>query len=253
MYTDLAIRDLFEDPDSELNVPFVPTEEKVVDAMLELAGVNAKDLLFDLGCGDGRIVVKAAMECGARAIGVDLDPTLLVEAQEYAAWSRVDHMVDFIHDDLLCVDFSPATVVTLYLLPMINLKLKSRILEELRPGTRIVSHDFDMGHWEADQRIAVHDALLFLWIVPAPVAGNWTLNTDEKEYRLELQQQFQKVSGKAWINGESAVLQTAQLQGNHLELWVQAVDADEPDHIVARFTKGQLQLLDSATIETHQP
>lgn len=243
MYTDLAIRDLFEDPDSDSLVPFVPTEEKVVDAMLEMAGVNAKDLLFDLGCGDGRIVVKAAMERGARAIGVDLDPTLLAEAREYAAWSRVDDMVDFIQDDLLSVDFSPATVVTLYLLPLINLKLKPRLLEELRPGTRIISHDFDMGNWHPDEQAAVHDARLFLWIVPAPVAGRWSLNTSGKEYHLELQQEFQKVSGKVWINDESAVLQAAELRGDRLELTIQSPDAEDPERLSTRWVRGKLEIV----------
>lgn len=243
LYTDLAIRDLFEDPDSDSLVPFVPTEEKVVDAMLEMAGVNAKDLLFDLGCGDGRIVVKAAMERGARAIGVDLDAALLTEAREYAGWSRVDDMVDFIHDDLLSVDFSPASVVTLYLLPMINLKLKPRLLEELRPGTRVISHDFDMGNWHPDEQASVHDARLFLWIVPAPVAGTWTLASGDREYRLELQQEFQRVSGKAWINGEDAVLQSAELRGDHLKLQIQSPDADQPEQLEARWHRGELELL----------
>lgn len=243
LYTDLAIRDLFEDPDSESSVPFVPTEEKVVDAMLKLAEVNAKDLLFDLGSGDGRIVVKAAMEYGARAIGVELDPMLLAEAQEYAAWSRVDDMVDFIQDDLLCVDFSPASVVTLYLLPMINLKLKPRLLSELRPGTRVVSHDFDMGNWHPDKHIVIHDANLFLWIVPAPVAGKWTLVAGEKEYRLELQQEFQKVKGKAWISGESVILQSAELRGDQLELSLQSPDAEEPERLSLRWKRGQLELV----------
>lgn len=244
LYTDLAIRDLFEDPDSDSLVPFVPTEEKVVDAMLEMAGVNAKDLLFDLGCGDGRIVVKAAMERGARAIGVDLDPALLTEAREYAAWSRVDHMVDFIHDDLLCVDFSPASVVTLYLLPLINLKLKPRLLEELRPGTRVVSHDFDMGNWHPDEQAFVHDARLFLWIIPAPVAGKWSISVGQNEYRLELQQEYQQVTGKVWINDKPAILQAAELRGDRLKLSIQSPDTDEPEQLKLCWSRGKLELLD---------
>lgn len=243
LYTDLAIRDLFEDPDSESDVPFVPTEEKVVDAMLEMAGVHAKDLLYDLGSGDGRIVVKAAVEHGARAIGVELDPMLLTEAREYAAWSRVDHMVDFIQDDLLSVDFSPATVVSMYLLPMINLRLKPRLLQELRPGSRVISHDFDMGNWHPDAQAAVHDARLFLWIVPAPVAGIWTLVVGENDYHLDLQQEYQKVSGKVWINDKPAILQSAELRGDRLELSIQSPDAEEPVRLSARWVRGELQLV----------
>ena len=147
------------------DVIFVPTREVVVDAMLDAAKVGPNDIVYDLGCGDGRIVIAAAKR-GARGVGVDIDPQRIKEANENAQKAGVTGKVDFRLGDLFEADIREATVVTLYLLPSLNVKLKPRLLEQLRPGTRIVSHDFDMGDWQPEETISVDGKTVYLWRVP---------------------------------------------------------------------------------------
>lgn len=150
-----------------LDVPYVPTQMSVVDAMLDMAKVTKSDTLYDLGCGDGRIVVRAASRFGCRGVGVDLDPERVAEANENAAKEKVTHLTRFEVGDVFRFDFSPATVVTMYLLPAVNLKLRPRLLKELKPGTRVVSHDFDMGDWTPQETREVGRSRVFLWTIPA--------------------------------------------------------------------------------------
>ena len=150
----------------DLDVPYVPTRQTVVNAMLKLANVQQSDVLFDLGCGDGRIVVTAAKNFGTKGTGVDLDPVRIKEAKENAKAAEVTELVNFMEGDLFDIDFSKATVLTLYLLPSVNLKLRPKILKEMKPGSRIVSHDFDMGDWKPDQELQVDGSTIYLWTVP---------------------------------------------------------------------------------------
>lgn len=227
--------------DPKLDVPYVPTREAVVQAMLEMGQVRENDLLYDLGSGDGRIVITAAKERGARGVGIDLDPQRVQEAKANAKQAGVEDKVEFIEGDLFAVDFSKATVVTMYLLPMVNLKLRPRILSELPPGTRVVSHAFDMNDWQPDRKAQVSGSYVYLWIVPAPVEGTWQWRTaDGKGYRVELVQQFQQVSGKAWVDGRPAQLQAAELTGDQLRLTVQADDAAAAAVFSARYMNGRL-------------
>ncbi len=158
----------------ELDVPFVPTPMSVVDAMLDMAKVTSNDLVYDLGCGDGRIVIRAAERFGARGVGVDLNPVRVKEAQAAAkrAGRAIDSKVRFEVGDVFKFDFSPATVVTMYLLPSVNLKLRPRIFKELKPGTRIVSHDFDMGDWEPQAKRDLDSSTVYFWTVPAKAPAN---------------------------------------------------------------------------------
>ncbi len=149
------------------DVVYVPTSEKVVDAMLKLAKVTKGDTVYDLGCGDGRIVITAAKEFGANGIGIEINRELVKRAGENARQAGVADKVKFVEADLFKTDFSRATVVMLYLSPGVNLKLRPLLLKQLKPGTRIVSHDFDMGDWEPEQTIKVEDATLYFWTVPA--------------------------------------------------------------------------------------
>jgi SAM-dependent methyltransferase len=149
------------------DVHFVPTSPDIIDKMLELAKVTPKDVVYDLGCGDGRIVVAAARK-GARAVGIDIDPQRINEANERAKAEKVTDKVRFIENDLFDSDIGEATVVTLYLLPRLNEKLKPKLLKELKPGTRIVSHAFDMGDWAPEQTAKVGGTSVYLWRVPKP-------------------------------------------------------------------------------------
>jgi SAM-dependent methyltransferase len=154
------------EPGRPLDVPYMPTPMKVVDAMLDLAQVTKNDLVYDLGCGDGRIVVRAAQRFGCRGVGVDLDPQRIVEARANAKKAGVAHLARFEVGDVFHFDIAPATVVTMYLLPGINLQLRPRLLKELKPGTRIVSHDFDMGDWTPQRHVDVDRSRIYLWTVP---------------------------------------------------------------------------------------
>lgn len=236
-FSDLEFDDYsdIDAPDLVLDVPYVPTDERVVRMMLDFANVSAKDTLYDLGCGDGRIVVAAAIERNARAIGIDMDPMRIAEAMEYAGNVGVEHQVDFIEGDLLEVDFSEASVVTLYLLDHVNVLLRPRLLNELRPGTRIVSHAFDMGDWKPDKRMNYGGANLFKWIVPAKVdkLQEWQTQSGDT-CRVELQQKYQKLTGKAWVNGEKALLKSALLKGDLLELIVQKDAKSQPESLLIR-------------------
>ena len=147
------------------DVPYLPTPQPVVDAILKLAGVKSGDVLYDLGSGDGRIPITAARLHGIRAVGIEIDPKLIAEARANAVAAGVQNKVRFTEADLFTANFADATVITLYLKPALNLKLMPRLKSELRPGTRIVSHNFDMGDWKPDRRIEVEGRYLFLWTI----------------------------------------------------------------------------------------
>lgn len=149
-----------------LDVPYVPTPLPVVDAMLDMAQVSKPDIVYDLGCGDGRIVVRAATRFGCQGVGVDLNPERVKEAKANAARARVSELTRFEVGDVFEFDFSAASVVTMYLLPSVNLKLRPRLLKELKPGTRLVSHDFHMGDWAAERTREVGRSRIYLWTIP---------------------------------------------------------------------------------------
>jgi ribosomal protein L11 methylase PrmA len=148
------------------DVIFVPTPQELVDDMLCLAGVRKGDVLYDLGSGDGRIPITAARRYGVRAVGIDIDPDRIKEATENARKAGVAKLVEFRNEDLFQANWKEATVITLYLLPDLNLKLRPRLLKELKPGTRIVSHQFDMGDWKPEKKLEVNGRTVYLWTIP---------------------------------------------------------------------------------------
>ena len=148
------------------DVIYVPTSDTVVDAMLRLARVESDDIVYDLGSGDGRIVIAAARNFGARGVGIDIDPERISESNDNAVEAGVTDKVEFIEADLFKSDFSEASVVTLYLLGRLNEKLKPMLMQQLKPGTRIVSHAFDMGDWEPEQTQVVDGTTIYLWTIP---------------------------------------------------------------------------------------
>lgn len=155
------------------DVPYVPTTEPAVEAMLKLAKVGRSDVVYDLGCGDGRIVIAAARKFGARGVGIDINPERIAEARANAKKAGVEHLVKFIEQDLFEADIREASVVTLFLLNHVNMKLKPKLLADLKPGTRVVSNTFDMGDWKADVEQSLDDSdagylssHFYLWIIP---------------------------------------------------------------------------------------
>ena len=179
----------------DLDVPYVPTPRPVVAAMLDMAELGPDDYLIDLGSGDGRIAIEAARR-GARALGVDIDPNRVAEAIAAAQLAGVEAPARFRRQDLFDTPIREASVVSMYLLPAINLRLRPRLLTDLRPGTRIVSHAFNMGDWAPDEHREVNAANIYLWIVPAVAGGRWLLSDGGGGERvLILEQRFQEVSG----------------------------------------------------------
>ncbi len=147
------------------DVPYVPSPTEVVDTMLKLADLHKGDVMYDLGCGDGRIVIAAAQKYGARGTGIDIDPERIKEANENAAKAGVTGQVKFVQQNLFDADFRDADVVTLYLLPDVNIKLRPKLLKELKVGARIVSHQFDMDDWKPDQRVELDWRTVYMWKV----------------------------------------------------------------------------------------
>jgi SAM-dependent methyltransferase len=200
-----------------LDIEFVATPKETVERMLEVAEVGSRDYVIDLGSGDGRIVIAAAGR-GARGLGVDLDPARIREAQANARGSGVGDRVAFRQENLFSTGLGEATVLTLYLHPELNLKLRPRLLA-LRPGTRIVSHRFDMGEWKPD--LSDHVAgPVYLWIVPARVEGRWQLRSGGQALEITLKQRFQELQGTARVDGRTVPLRDARLRGGAIEFTV---------------------------------
>jgi ribosomal protein L11 methylase PrmA len=153
-------------PAQQPDVIYVPTPHEVVDDMLRLANVKKGDILYDLGSGDGRIAIAAAKKYGIKAVGIDIDPERIREATENAKKAGVTNLVEFRQEDLFKADFREATVITLYLLPDLNVKLRPRLWEEMKPGTRIVSHQFDMGTWKPEKKLESNGRTVYFWTVP---------------------------------------------------------------------------------------
>ncbi|MFC3608674.1 class I SAM-dependent methyltransferase [Stutzerimonas tarimensis] len=200
----------------QLDVPYVPTPEPVVARMLEMADVQPEDYVIDLGSGDGRIAIAAVRDFDARqALGVDLNPVRVSEAVENAERAGVTDRVTFEEGDLFEKDISDATVLTMYLLPRVNLQLRPVILDTLEPGTRVVSHAFSMDEWEPDDTDVVSNSYIYLWIVPAKVDGDWQISTPEGDFSVSLMQQFQMVEGVA--EGLEPGIVKGRLNGTQIE------------------------------------
>jgi len=211
------------------DVPYVPTPQEVVDKMLELAQIKNTDTVYDLGCGDGRMVITAAKKYGAKGIGVDIDPERIKESNDNAKTAGVTDKVKFIQKDLFTMDFADCDVLTMYLLPSVNMKLRPKILD-LKPGTRIVSHAFDMEDWDPDQKAEVEGRQVYFWIVPAKVEGKWTAKVKdaagkEQDTTLTLKQNFQNVTGTAKVGDKETELKDGKLKGDQLTF---TLGADKP-------------------------
>jgi SAM-dependent methyltransferase len=246
-------------------VPYVPTPDEVIVEMLKMADVGKDDVLYDLGCGDGRIVIRAVRELGCRGVGIDIDPVRIRECHENAENAGVADKVEFFLMDLFQADLSQATVVTLYLLSKVNLRLRPKLLRELAPGTRVVSHDFGMGEWEPDQGTVINDDddkfppvydtfmldfnwrvhNVYFWMIPANVTGTWQWTmpaiSGKKHYSLKLEQIFQKVSAEAF-EGSSAIpvsVKDGKIKGDKLEFTLELKQKEYLQKVhVEGFVKG---------------
>jgi len=213
----------------QLDVPYVPTPYEVVREMLRIADVGKDDVLYDLGSGDGRIVITAAKEMGCHGVGVDIDPRRIEESRENAAIESVTDKVQFLRQNLFEADIREATVVTLYLLRTVNLKIRPKLLDKLKPGTRVVSHAFSMGEWEADKTSEVSidggNYHIYYWVIPANVTGTWEwtipTSTGKDHYVLKLYQQFQELKGTLLLDGSGIPIEHEEIIGDKLQFTIE--------------------------------
>ncbi len=227
-------------------VRYVPTPEDAVVEMLQLARVDRDDLVYDLGCGDGRFVITAAKVFGARGVGVDIDPVRIRESEENARREGVMDRVKFSVQDLFQTDIREATVVTLYLFPDLNLKLRSKLFRELRPGTRVLSYQYGMGEWEPDRqgtvskpRISPKEAapVYYFWVIPADARGVWRwrmiTSGGDRDYSLRLVQTFQKINGKLEGQVPESPIEEPRLSGDQISFTI--VDETQGRKALIRF------------------
>ena len=205
---------------------FLPSAAGVVERMLALARVGPQDVVYDLGCGDGRIPIAAAKRRGARGVCVDIDPARIAESRRNADTAGVTGRVEFVQGDLFETDLSRATVVTLYLLRALNLRLRPKLFRELRPGTRILSHSFDMADWRPDSTVRIEwrpgsTSTVYYWVLPADLAGTWELTLPragpDRRYRVRFEQRYQQLSGTASAAGRTVPLTAARVEGTLVE------------------------------------
>ncbi|HYE19792.1 MAG TPA: class I SAM-dependent methyltransferase, partial [Tepidisphaeraceae bacterium] len=230
-------------PPDNGHVPYVPTDEHVVGEMLKLAGVTSSDVVYDLGCGDGRIVIAAARDFGARGVGIDIDERRIAECHASAARAKVESLVTFKCASFFDVEYADASVVMLYLLPGVMVKLKSTFLSALKPGTRLVANHFEMGNWPEDRRVELGGRVLRLWVVPGKVDGVWRCVMGEegeksearsqkseegeaaerrsdgatkggrRRFAVKLERHYQRVIGVAEIGGQSSPVTEGGIRG----------------------------------------
>jgi SAM-dependent methyltransferase len=231
-------------------VPYITTPDNVTAAMLDIAAVKTGDHVIDLGSGDGRIVIAAARR-GATGLGVEIDPRLVEESIGNAKRAGVSGRAKFLEQDLFKTDLAPATVVTMYLLPEVNLQLRPSILA-LRPGTRIVSHDWDMGDWRPDKTVVVQVpdksiglekfSRVHLWVVPAHVDGLWCGADGQRRAALRLRQSFQQVAGEFEIDGRAAGAVSGRIEGATVAIESKSGDGQ----LRVRWIPGELRPLDAS-------
>jgi SAM-dependent methyltransferase len=246
------------------DVPYVPTPPEVVEEMLRLADIKPGDLLYDLGCGDGRIVIAAAKKYEIKAVGIDIDPNRIAESNENAKKEGVADKVQFIQQDLFQADFRNATVVTMYLLTSVNRRLRPKLLAELRPGTRLVSHSFSMGEWKPDKTSNITLSLggdegdsdntgfitipigdqrnIYFWVVPANLTGRWEWDladgSSKRHYTLQTAQQFQELNATGTAGNWTFTISDVELSGDDLKF---QLDAEAGQKITSFLYRGTVR------------
>jgi hypothetical protein len=220
----------------KLDASFVRTPDYVIAEFLFKAGVGKDDILYDLGSGDGRIVIEAAKKTGCRAVGIEIDPDLVDDSRHNAALAGVLDRVRFIVADIFTEDFSEATVLTLYMGQDVNLRLRPKLLRELKPGTRIASYSFDMGEWKPDNTTSFGREDAYFWVVPANASGKWAWTEGKGRssvrWEMELKQVFQVVSGQVSRNGRPFPLRGGKIKGDEIRFSLDGDPADKPSTLV---------------------
>lgn len=251
------------------DVIYVPTPEVTVNRLLEMAEVTSRDFLIDLGSGDGRIVITAAKKYGARGLGVDLDPVLVQLAKDNAWREGVRSQVDFVAKNIFDTDVSQASIVAVYLSPELNRKLRPRLLAQLQPGSRVISHDYGMDDWAPEQSEMIEvpgktagakgESMAYLWIVPANVIGTWEVKLGDAQSpllsKLELNQILQKIHGSLEVGRKAREIGEAKLRGDQIEFTVEADIRNEPvtyefsGRVEGRNMRGEVTVTQGGEVE----
>ena len=223
------------------DVPYVPTPQFVVNKMLEVAQVDQNDYLIDLGSGDGRVVITAAKTHGAKALGIELKKDLVSKSRDKAKRKGVEHRVNFKNKNLFETNLRKANVVTMYLLPEVNLRLRSRLLNQLKPGSRVVSHAFDMGHWEPDKKMTIKGNQIYYWVIPADVRGEWMLSSQmkNKQIHLHLEQSYQEVQGVTHFKNKKFPVKKGTLKGKQIQFTIAL--PSEKKHFIGKILHGKMK------------
>ncbi len=218
------------------DVIWVPTPDELIAAMLDMAKLTPNDYVIDLGSGDGRIVIAAAKR-GARGLGIEYNPDMVELSKRNAQKEGVAGRAEFMKADIFEADFSKATVITMYLLPDLNIRLRPKILS-MKPGTRVVTHAFSMEDWEPDQTIEVGGRTAFFWVVPAKVEGTWSWHTDSGDAELSLKQSFQKISGSLKLDGKTVAIKEGKLEGDRISFVAGSVPRRYEGRVVGNAIEG---------------
>jgi len=233
----LAVAPVFADTfnDIDLDVPYVPTPQDTVEAMLDMVDLKDGDVVWDLGCGDGRMVISAAKRKNIKGFGVDIDPERIKESKENAETAGVADKVEFRVANLFNTDFSNANVLMMYLLERVNRDLRPVILRDLAPGSRIVSNTFSMGEWAPDKKNNSDEPgfyrTIYFWVVPANVSGEWDLEMDGQKGLLSVTQSFQKISGKLAMGGSESRFEDGEVNGTSVKFQLDRQAADDVFHL----------------------
>jgi SAM-dependent methyltransferase len=206
------------------DVPYVSTPHAIVDEMVRLADVKASDVVYDLGCGDGRLVIAAVKKTGCRGVGIDIDPDRIKESRANARAAGVENRVRFVEQNFFASDIGEATVMLIYLFPDVNIRLRGKFLSEMKPGSRLVSHAFDMGDWKPDNSASIRAQRVYYWVIPANATGSWTwLSSDGRRsaFTLKLEQRYQQIRGTLTQGDHQSIMTDAKLAGDRITFRVE--------------------------------
>jgi SAM-dependent methyltransferase len=222
------------------DVPYVSTPHAIVDEMVRLADVKASDVVYDLGCGDGRLVIAAVKKTGCRGVGIDIDPERIKESRANAKTAGVEDRVRFVEQNFFASDIRQATVMLIYLFPDVNIRLRGKFLSEMKPGSRLVSHAFDMGDWKPDNSASVGAQRVYFWVIPANATGRWKWNPPggrQAAFVLEMEQRYQQIRGTLTLGDQQSTLTDAKLAGDRISF---RIEQDVSGRKIAREFAGTI-------------
>jgi SAM-dependent methyltransferase len=222
------------------DVPYVSTPHAIVDEMVRLADVKASDVVYDLGCGDGRLVIAAVKKTGCRGVGIDIDPERIKESRANARAAGVEDRLRFVEQNFFASDIREATVMLIYLFPDVNIRLRGKFLGEMKPGARLVSHAFDMGDWKPDNSASIGAQRVYYWVIPANATGRWKWNSPggrQSSFVLEMEQKYQQIRGALIQGDHQSILTDAKLTGDRISF---RIEQDVSGRKIAREFSGTI-------------